>query len=229
MTGDTDMEISRILQIEKGITSIVGGGGKTRLMLQLAKELAYSGTVIICTTTRIYPPDDVVLIISSDEAEIRKSVNSHGVICVAGGIDDNGKLIPPNVAIDRLGTMADYVICEADGARGLPLKAHGENEPVIPIGTNQTILVMGIDGIGKEISSTCHRPSIYAGLVGVSEDSVVTPELAMKVANSEGYGTRILINKVETKEQMEVANAMRRYATVPVVAGSIRNGEYACL
>lgn len=223
------MKISEILQIEKGITSIVGGGGKTSLMLRLASELALKGTVVICTTTRIYPPEDVEMIVSADEVEIAGAVSRSKVLCVSGGMDINGKLTPFDMEIKRLASVADYVICEADGSRGLPLKAHNENEPVIPDGTNQTILVMGVDGIGKAISSTCHRPQIYANLAGVSEDSIVTPELAMKVVNSEKYGTKILINKVETKEQMDIAKVMGQHAIVPVVAGSIRNGEYECL
>lgn len=228
MTGSY-MEISEILQIKKGITSIVGGGGKTSLMLKLASELASKGMVIICTTTRIYPPQNIELCLSSDDNEIKGLLDKHKVLCVSGGTDKNGKLIPPNVVIKKLETIADYVICEADGARCLPLKAHRENEPVIPAGTNQTILVMGIDGIGKPINVTTHRPQIYAEILGVSEDSIVTPELAMKVINSEGFGDRILINKVETKEQMKVAKAISEFTDVPVVAGSIRNGEYECL
>ena len=45
------MEISRILQIQKGITAIIGGGGKTTLMLTLAQALSRQGRVIVTTST----------------------------------------------------------------------------------------------------------------------------------------------------------------------------------
>ena len=47
--------LSDILDIKKGITAIIGSGGKTTLMIKLAKELSQKGKVIICTTTHIYP------------------------------------------------------------------------------------------------------------------------------------------------------------------------------
>lgn len=223
------MRIAESLQIDKGITAIIGGGGKTSLMLKLADELKSLGTVIICTTTKIYQPEGIALVASDSESEIRDSVADNGVICVSAGKDDKGKLMPPEISVNTLSEIADFVICEADGSRGLPLKAHADTEPVIPEDSHQTILVMGIDGIGHSINSACHRPEIYSRLACVNQEDIVTPEIAMKVVKNEGYGTRILINKVENDEQMRVAKEMSELVSIPVVAGSIRNGEYECL
>lgn len=224
-----NMRISDLLQIKKGVTSIIGGGGKTSLMLTLAKELQEKGTVIICTTTRIYKPSNITLIAPDSEEKIVAALAGERILCVSEGLYSNGKLTPPSLPISRLRDLADYVICEADGAKYLPLKAHASHEPVIPDESDQTILVIGIDGIGKAIKEVCHRPEIYSRLADVNEESVVTPEIAMKVVKLEGLGTRILINKVETDEQLEIARKMCELSLVPVVAGSLLKGEFECL
>ena len=44
-----------LLGVEKGVTAVIGSGGKTGLLAKLCQELP--GTVILCTSTRIYPFD----------------------------------------------------------------------------------------------------------------------------------------------------------------------------
>lgn len=223
------MEISKVLQINKGITSIIGAGGKTTLMLKLALELALCGRVIICTTTRIYPPENITLITSNEAKDIEEALLKTNVICLSMGKDESGKLMPPGKPVSEFLEYADYVICEADGAKRFPLKAHNETEPVIPDESDQVIVVMGIDGIGKPVKDSCHRPEIYAQIAGVNEDSIVTPQMAIQVINEEKFGTKILINKVENEEQLRTATEMSKYSTIPVIAGSLQKGEYVCL
>ena len=223
------MKISKVLQINKGITSIIGAGGKTTLMLKFALELASCGRVIICTTTRIFPPENITLIASNEVEDIEEAFMKTNVISISMGKDESGKLMPPGKPVSELLEYADYVICEADGAKSLPLKAHNENEPVIPDESNQVIVVIGIDGIGKPVKDVCHRPEIYARFAGVDEDSIVTPQIAMQVINEEKLGTKILINKVENEAQLRTATEMSKYSTIPVIAGSLQKGEYVCL
>lgn len=223
------MGISELLQINKGITSIIGGGGKTSLMLQLAQELVCKGSVIVCTSTRIFPPENIEVITSAQDQEIVDAVNQHGIICVSEGTDENGKLMPPAIDINTLAEIADYVICEADGAKRLPLKAHADYEPVIPEKSNQTILVVGVDGIGKTIESTCHRPELYARLACVKQEDVVTAEIVAKVIEEEQLGTKLFINKVESEELWQEAKKISELVKLPTILGSLRNGEYKCL
>ena len=63
---------------------------------------------------------------------------------------------------------------EADGAHRLPIKAHADHEPVIPDGTDKTILVIGADCFGKPISDIAHRPELFADIAGVDKSSVIT-------------------------------------------------------
>ena len=51
------MEIAPLLNIVRGVTAIIGSGGKTTLLYTLAEELKEKGSVIICTTTHIRIPE----------------------------------------------------------------------------------------------------------------------------------------------------------------------------
>ena len=104
-----------------------------------------------------------------------------------------------------------------------------ESQPVIPEEAQRVIMVIGIDGVGKTIRETCHRSSLYAQLAGVDEETVVTPQLAARVVNAEGYGDRVYINKVESAADYEAAQAMANEFSCPVIAGSLHQGVYVCL
>ncbi len=151
-----------------------------------------------------------------------------GIVCVASQAE-SGKLCAPRLSMGTLVQLADFVLVEADGAKRLPLKAHASHEPVIPEEAQRVIMVIGIDGVGKTIRETCHRSALYAQLAGVDEETVVTPQLAARVVNAEGYGDRVYINKVESAADYEAAQAMANEFSCPVIAGSLHQGVYVCL
>lgn len=222
------MQISSYLQVGRGITALIGGGGKTTLMYTLAEELKSHGKVIICTSTKIKQPTQYPTLFDAAEQEIAAALTKHDVLCVADRTGED-KLCAPQIPFAELAQLADYVIVEADGAKRLPLKAHAPHEPVIPERTQRTIMVVGIDGIGKPIAEVCHRPALYAALAGVGEDTVVTPGIAASVIRTEGYGDRVYINKVEDTASYAAAQQLGKLLTCPVVAGSLHMGVYTCL
>ena len=74
--------------------------------------------------------------------------------------------------------QCEYLLIEADGSRGLPVKAPAGHEPVLTAGTELVIAILGLTGIGRPISAVCHRPERVCALLGVSPDAAVTPERA---------------------------------------------------
>ena len=48
-------ELYKLLGVQPGLTAVIGSGGKTSLLRQLARELP--GSVIVATSTHIYPPE----------------------------------------------------------------------------------------------------------------------------------------------------------------------------
>ena len=222
------MQIAPLLQIGRGVTALIGGGGKTTLMYTLAEELKGRGKVIICTSTKIKLPEQYPTIFDASEGDVRAALASHDILCVAEKSAED-KLCAPKLPFETLSQLADYVIVEADGAKRLPLKAHASHEPVIPAAAQRVVMVIGIDGIGKRIADSCHRSALYAQIAGVSEEDTVTPELAAKVINAEGWGDRIYINKVESAVAYDAAIALAKGFTCPVISGSLHKGVYTCL
>ena len=222
------MKLASLLQVGRGVTAIIGGGGKTTLMETLVGELSKKGRVIITTSTHIRRPEWYETLLDADEAAVSAALRRSSIVCVGEEAED-GKLCAPKLGFETLAQLADHVLVEADGSKGLPLKAHASHEPVIPAEAQRVILVVGIDGVGKRISETCHRSALYAQLAGVDEETVVTPQLAARVINAEGYGDRVYINKVESAADYEAAQAMANEFSCPVIAGSLHQGVYVCL
>ena len=222
------MKIAALLQIGRGVTAIIGGGGKTTLMEVLAEELSQKGSVILTTTTHIRRPAQLETLTDADEALVSAALSRSRVICV-GEAAEEGKLRAPSLLIETLARLADFVLVEADGAKGLPLKAHEAHEPVIPPCAQRVVAVAGIDGIGKPIGAVCHRSARYAQLALADEETIVTPEIAARVLNAEGGFDRVYINKVESAAAYEAAQAMAKELSCPVVAGSLHQGVYVCL
>lgn len=218
------MDIAPLLGIRKGLNAIVGSGGKTTLMYTLAEELKEKGRVIISTSTHIRIPESYPLVTGS-AAELESKLGNNSVVCT-GCVADNGKITAPSVPFDELEKLADYVLVEADGSRGLPLKAHAEYEPVIPSNAERVILVVGADGLGKPLKEVCHRPEIWAAAAGVPEGEAASPEFVAKVIKKEGYGDIVFINKVEGEERQDAAMKLAALLDCPVVIGSLKDKEY---
>jgi probable selenium-dependent hydroxylase accessory protein YqeC len=206
------MTLGKALGIEPGICAFVGGGGKTTLIERLADELSPYGRVLIATTARILPPRRPTLIDPDDNA-LRRAFALHPVVAVGRAFGP--KLGPPE-ALGRLCRLADYALIEADGARGLPLKAPASHEPVIPSGCRMVVAVAGVDGIGLPIS-TVHRPELYAALLGKRPDEIIAPEDAARVlCHPEGQrkgvacAWRAVLNKADDGESRAVARRCAR-------------------
>ena len=215
-----DMSFATALGIAPGVTAIIGGGGKTSLMNRLAAELSSAGSnVIICTSTHIWRPMDVPVLENAAEADIAAALAEHGVVCV--GEREGEKLKAPRLPIGRLAGLAPYVIAEADGSKGLPLKAHDKNEPAIPAGS-KVIYVVGADGIGRPIIEAAHRPELYARRLGTDVSHAVTPEDAAAMVD---YGDTALFNKAESLRDVENGRAFARAFHGRTVIAALKQGR----
>lgn len=222
------MKLSQALRVRPGVTAIIGGGGKTTLMEHLAAELSRKARVIVCTTTHILPEKTMPCLVSPVQAEIIAALEKSPCICV-GAPSENGKFGPPELPVVTLAQLADYVIVEADGAKRLPLKAHAAHEPVIPPEANQTILVVGASGFGKPMQQSVHRAALAAERLGVSPETVVTPERWARFLNAEALHTRVLVNQAETEQAQADARALAAGLCTPVCMAALQKGWIECL
>ena len=221
--------LAEVLGVRKGVTAVIGGGGKTTLLRTLGEELARSGARVILTTTTKFRPFPGIETVPGGEREITEALGRAPLVCAAAPWGESGKLAESPVPMARLAALVDYVLVEADGSAGLPLKAHAPHEPVIPAESGRVLLVLGASGFGRPIREAAHRPERYAQLAGRDPETIVTPEIAAQVSRAEGLGDLVLVNQVETPEAWENARKLAENLPLPVYAGSLRRGEMVCV
>lgn len=166
------------------IQAVVGSGGKTTLIHQLAAEARAQGKKLLITTTthmRIEP--DTLL--TGEAAPILRALEEKGY--AMAGVQEGEKIcsLPPE-AYRAACAAADLVLVEADGSRGLPLKFPGEQEPVIPDNADEILVVCGLDGLGRLAREVCHRLERVTACLGISADDVITPAHVQRLV-TEGY------------------------------------------
>ena len=221
--------LAEVLDVREGVTAVIGGGGKTTLLRTLGEELARSGARVILTTTTKFLPFPGIETVPGGERDIMEALGRVPLVCAAAPWGESGKLAESPVPMARLAALADYVLVEADGSAGLPLKAHAPHEPVIPAESGRVILVLGASGFGRPIREVAHRPERYAQLAGCDPETIVTPGIAAQVIRAEGLGDLVLVNQAETPEARENARKLAENQSLPVYAGSLRRGEMVCV
>jgi probable selenium-dependent hydroxylase accessory protein YqeC len=172
---------------DRGVVSLVGAGGKTSLMFKLAHELAAAGEpVLTTTTTKIYEPlpeQSINLIICGSVSRMleqaQATLKNHCHITAAfEKLPDQRKLrgfAPEFVQAIWNSHLFRWVLVEADGAAGRPLKAPAGHEPVIPACTSQLVGVVGLNGSGQPLNDQwVFRPERFIRLAGLAHGSKVS-------------------------------------------------------
>ncbi len=220
------MKLFEALQLtEKEIISFVCAGGKTSIIRAMAKEAAeLKRKTIITTTTKIhYQQISGIKVVVCDNPEILAKRLYHAfanyeVVMAAGRAVTENKLIGLDRELFNALHLsgAELIFVEADGAAGKPFKAPAAHEPVIPQATTMVIPVVGIDCLYQPLNTeNVHRPEIVEKLARIAMGDMVTPTIVAAVLTScNGYFKRVppkaqwipFINKVETKQQLAMAN-----------------------
>lgn len=215
-------ELRELLGVTRGVTAVIGSGGKTSLLYRLAEELRTCGTVLLATTTHIIRPPQYPF--AETATQLRAALAAEGAAC-AGSYTPEGKLTAP--AFDGWEQAADFVLVEADGSKRLPAKAHEAWEPVLPPQRRRTICVLGASAFGQPIRQAAHRPALFAQLAGVPWSAAITPEMAARVIRREGFADIIYVNQVDELEPPPSwAEEFRQEAGIPVVIGSLQRKHW---
>ena len=164
---------------------LVGGGGKTTVMYELATAWAACGRkVLVLTSTHILQPADGSF--AADAAAVQ-NLWQQGRYAVIGTPElSTGKLTaPPQGLYNELKLQADVILCEADGSRHLPCKAPAAHEPVLLPDCDMVLAVAGMDALGRPLAQACQRPQLAAALLGCSLDSVIDEQMLAALLLSE--------------------------------------------
>lgn len=226
---------------DRGVISLVGAGGKTSLMFKLAHELSLTGdSVLTTTTTKIYEPrpdQSPCLIVSDSIAELldeaQRLIDRHRHITMARNrLTDEGKLvgIAPD-AVDAIWKrdLFRWIVVEADGAAGRPLKAPADHEPVIPACTHCVVGVSGLSGIGRPLTDQwVFRSDRFAEVTGIQHNSLVTETAVADVfthpdglfKNASAQARRIVfLNQADTSKNYATGQHIARLLTEKVNTG----------
>ena len=174
----------------QGMISLVGAGGKTSLMFKLAHEIFESGeSVLTTTTTKIFMPrpqqSDCLIVSDSVESIMKKAGDFlakkklHVTAAAAYAHPENklSGLRPQDIDIILKTALFRWVIVEADGAAGKPLKAPAGYEPIIPMSTKWLVGVVGLKSVGKALSGEwVHRPEHFSAISGLGAGKKITEE-----------------------------------------------------
>ncbi len=227
------------LESGPGIISVVGGGGKTSLLFELARLLP--GRTVLTTTTRIFASQarEAALFCSLDQPGWQETVaGAPSGVLVAGTLEERHAVGVPASVPARLLALegVDWVVVEADGSRRLPVKAPAEHEPVMPPETTLLVSMAGIDALSAPIAQIAHRPERVSALTGLPEAETLSPGALAKLLASDAGGGKaapararrvVLINKVESETThalaAEVARGVLEQSGVErVLAGALR-------
>jgi probable selenium-dependent hydroxylase accessory protein YqeC len=236
------------------LVTVVGGGGKTGLILALLRERR-SGIVVYSTTTRIHPPhptDGLTVLACDNLALLKQMLEEAARACgdrfnryvVAHSVIEARLLrgIDPCFAqtLDR--KLLPLILNEADGARSMSLKMPRENEPVLMENADFLVPVIGMDIIGQPLGpQTLFRWDLAKSRYGIKEGVILTPELAasllmhpLGVCRDWKHGMRIIpfVNKADKEKDntlaKDLSRALLRNANFPVekvVWGSLFAGK----
>lgn len=170
---------------KKHTICLVGGGGKTTVMYELAAAWAACGSkVLVLTSTHILRPVD-----GSFAANVPAVQNlwQQGRYAVIGTPEPaTGKLTaPPQDLYEALHLQADVILCEADGSRHHPCKVPAENEPVLLPDSDIVLAVAGMDALDNSLAQACQRPQLAAALLGCNLNSVIDEQMLAVLLLSE--------------------------------------------
>jgi molybdenum cofactor cytidylyltransferase len=162
------------------LISLVGGGGKSTLMFALGNELAGEGNRVILTTTTKMGRGETerlrTIKLSDDASQITRALDGSGPVLLVDSTAGHRVTGPSGDQVDQLyaGSGADYIIVEADGSRGRPLKAPAEHEPVLPAATTTVVMVVGVDAVGRPLVEVAHRTEQAVAFSGKNPHDVLT-------------------------------------------------------
>lgn len=208
------------------IIAVVGSGGKTTRIHNLAEEyIKQEKTVFVTTTTHMLKEEDTLITDSLDV--IQRELETKGY-CMAGTCTSDGKIGSlPEKLLKEVNQIADVVLIEADGSKGLPIKFPGENEPVIPEEIDEIHVVTGLSALDKMFGKVSHRLSLVKECLKISEETLVEPKHLQQLA-MEGYvkplrkkypevKVKICPGQVNTLYEKIVAEFLREEKDVSVI------------
>lgn len=209
MSGFSGLELG-----SKSIVAVVGCGGKTSLIKQLAQQYRHT-KVLVSPTTKIYPMQSDVLCTTNKAAA--DCMPRAGVTCCGAKNAKTGKLEAlDGQVLEQIMPRYDLVLLEADGSRGLPCKGWQAHEPVIPACATHTIGVVTLGGLGRPATENwVHNLPEFLALTGLKRgETIGFDALAAMVCGQQGMLRNAVGRPIVLLNQVESARAEQSARTL---------------
>lgn len=235
------MNLAEIIDVNKdSIVTVVGAGGKTSLINYLANYYKDSYSILLTTTTKIFPPKekfyDSLLMLKDKYKVITPKKN--GVVVCGSHINNEEKIVGLEFNdLDKLIPKFDLVLIEGDGSKMKKIKGWRNNEPVVHPKTLKVIGVLDITAYDMDINEeNIHRLEELKKITPINQNRKITIENLYDIVLSENgifknsIGEKMLfINKVESDYYEELAknlieNITNTNSNINIVYGSIKKG-----
>ena len=168
------------------IIAVVGSGGKTTLIKNLAEQYRREGkAVLVTTTTHMFIEPDTLL--TDDPAVILQALQKTGYAMAGIPAGEKIKALSQET-FAAVSAASDVVLVEADGSKHMPLKYPNATEPVIPENTDEIIVVCGLNAIGQPAKAVCHRLELVKACLKIEDETIITPAHIQRLV-TDGYLT----------------------------------------
>jgi probable selenium-dependent hydroxylase accessory protein YqeC len=211
------------------LVCLIGAGGKTSVMFNLASALKTIGKkVLVTTTTKIFLPEkeqyDSIVFDSSDTLARLKKSKPGTITCLGRGLHENDhKVIGVDKGlVDQLfdRQLFDWILAEGDGAKGKSIKAPDVEEPVIPERTTLALGLIGLDALGKKANDeNVHRSRLFCNVTGAKENDRIDERMIARLIISrkglfknvpDGCRRIVLLNKADVLPDHKAPILIRR-------------------
>ncbi len=226
----TYLEALLLEQSAAPVISIVGAGGKTTTALYLAQEyIRMKVPVAVTTSTHMQVWDEPWFLLEESKEFFQQILKREGQVWFGLPVEiknETGRIPAEDIrkmqSVSRVffKYVADRkipIIIEADGARRMPCKAPGEQEPVLYPETTDVLAVYGLDAVGRPIREVCFRSETVAEILEKEESEYLTPEDIAKLALSRQGGRKnvlsdqrycVILNKADDQSRLEMAKSI---------------------
>lgn len=233
------MELADALEARRGVTCVVGAGGKKSTMAHLARSL---DRAIVTATVRIPIFDSWVehVAVTEDPLEVVKSTDAWPLGLVPERERSDRYRGYDRETIDELAGLDVQLLVKADGARMRKLKAPNDREPRIPSSATTVVPIASAHVVGQPLEEErIHRVDRVAALTGRDPGETLRPSDVARVLASpdggrkgvpEGATVVPVLNMVDDEEleerAREVATAILEMAPVSrVVLAELRSDD----
>lgn len=155
------MKLHQAFDLQRGeVLAFVGAGGKTSALVTLGKELVDAGWRVLATTTTRIGRDQLDLMpafspVDADGQAVSSLLETNRFVFLHNEI---GNQKVRGATLEQIPMLInsinfDILLIEADGARGLPMKAPRPHEPVIPPQTSLVVPVVSLSVLGQPLDN----------------------------------------------------------------------------